>query len=112
MIVSNHDSIKMIKTLGTSLSWGSIPYQGVPLHVMSVYVEPIANQVNQDRTRKMIALILSVLIRDPLARIIIAGDFNHLLDHWKKEFKQIGLLQLLTDETPTRIKGDQTSQLD
>ena len=81
MIVSNHDSLKMIKTLGTSLSWGSIPYQAVPLHVMSVYVEPIANQVNQDRTRKMIALIQSILARDSLARIIIAGDFNHLLDH-------------------------------
>ena len=28
----------------------------------------------------MIALIQSILTRDPLARIIIAGDFNHLLD--------------------------------
>ncbi len=99
----------MIKTLGTSLSWRSIPYQGVPLHVMSVYVEPIANQVNQDRTRKMIALIQSILTRDPLARIIIAGDFNYLLNHWKKELKQIGLLQVLTDETHTRIKGDYQS---
>ena len=57
----------------------------------------------------MIALIQSILTRDPLARIIIAGDFNHLLDLWKKEVKQIGLLQVLTDETPTRIKGDQSS---
>ena len=57
----------------------------------------------------MIALVQSILARDPLALIIIAGDFNHLLDHWKKEFKQIGLLQVLTDETPTRFKGDQST---
>ncbi len=60
----------------------------------------------------MIPLVLSILARDPLARIIIAGDINHLLDHWKKELKLIGLLQVLTDETQTRIKGEYYSQLD
>ena len=39
-IVSNHGKIKLIKALGTYLCWSSIPYQQIPLHVLTCYLEP------------------------------------------------------------------------
>ena len=39
-IISNHGKAKLIKALGTYMCWSSIPYQQIPLHVFTCYLEP------------------------------------------------------------------------
>ncbi len=38
--ISNHGKAKLIKALGTYMCWSSIPYQQIPLHVFTCYLEP------------------------------------------------------------------------
>ena len=38
--IPNHGKAKLIKALGTYMCWSSIPYQQIPLHVFTCYLEP------------------------------------------------------------------------
>ena len=60
----------------------------------------------------MLSLVESVLKRDPYARIVVAGDFNHHLPLWKQRMNGVGLLQAVKDGVSTRLGGPVESQLD
>ena len=60
----------------------------------------------------MLALITSVLKRDPYARLVVAGDVNQHLPLWKQRMNEVGLLQAVKDGVSTRQGGSVESQLD
>ena len=58
-----------------------------------------------EKLQRITDIIYDLLRRDPHSRILIAGDFNHLLDQAKSNFKKMGLLPVLLDGVATHRDG-------
>ena len=110
LLATNNQRMKRIKTLGTYLNWSSVPFQDIPLHIFTCYLEPVNHGNITERSNKILALIENLLKRDRQARIIVIGDFNMQLPLFKKRLNQLGVSQLLDDSKPTHSQGNQLDQ--
>jgi hypothetical protein len=94
-VISTHSQQKLIKALGTYMCWSSLPFQGIPLHIFACYIEPVVGKDSSDKLMRITDIIYDLLRRDPHSRILVAGDFNHLLDTARSNFGKLGLLPAL-----------------
>ena len=110
LLATNNQRMKKIKSLGTYLNWSSVPFQDIPLHIFTCYLEPLNHANITERSNKILSLIENLIKRDKLARIIVVGDFNHQLPLFKQRLNNIGVRQLLDDSKPTHSLGNQLDQ--
>ena len=64
-----------------------------------------------DKLQRITDIVYDLLERDPFSRILIAGDFNHLLDNAKSNFKKMGLFPVLLDGVATHKDGKQLDNI-
>ena len=87
------------------MCWSSIPYQNIPLHVFTCYLEPVKSQEVLNRANRILAVIEQLLEKESLARIIVCGDFNHLLEHMMEGLKKINIIPAISTEVATHRGG-------
>ena len=90
------------------MCWSSIPYQQIPLHVFTCYLEPKLTKDVQNRANRILAVIEQLLEKENLARIIVTGDFNHLLNHMMEGLKRLNIHPAVSTEVATH-RGDRKS---
>ena len=93
------------------MCWSSIPYQQIPLHVFTCYLEPKQTQDVRNRANRILAAIEQLLERESLARIIVTGDFNHMLPYMMEGLKRLNIFPIIPTEVATHRGGSQLDQI-
>lgn len=89
------NSNKLIKTIEQNIVWSISAYDGVLVHMISIYIPPQENQRAQALCDTLQWIVRQrILKKDPQAKIIVMGDLNTHANKLKF-LEQSGILPLI-----------------
>ena len=102
---SNLKGHRMVKALGTYLSWSKVLLGGEEVHILNVYLEPGHEKFVVQRADKVIQLTKDIMRQDPAAKVIVGGDVNGMFSKVNTYLLLAGFKPALIQGTPTHRDG-------
>jgi metallophosphoesterase superfamily enzyme len=63
--------------------------------MFTCYLEPKETREVRERADRILAIIESLIEKEKMARIVVAGDFNHLLSYMAKGLERLKIRAII-----------------